>query len=508
MAASSEERNAIPGFQKSTTTGVEFTIYPQAGDPVTFDGTVTTDGRYRHDPNPSIIQAQTQKQLGAPSGNWSVTLKPGGGGQDILRQITDDDWVDLVFKEHGRRYHVVRGLVDDVQRTRSVGGSGAMSEAYVITGRDFGKIWETTPIFFNTYAQENFAGAVSQKVFSAVENVLGPPHKAVKAFLEGMLRELGKLGRATWVVPTGVPNRGPGSFIQAVYFNDDYYPQKFKDQLIGLSQNWLMPQGRLWQLAQEWSDPTFNELYMDVFPLGGGEPNILYGGRSDSQELLETESVMAVVFRERPFPTLEKGKDSLWFSLPMAVIPREQIINDTLVQSGAERFNAFFVAPQITQEVLDSGAIDLAAPLWSPDDISRHGFRRFDVISKYANKEADILTLSRSQRQQVRDWYCVNPYLLSGNIILGTGRPDIRIGMRARIPGDRTPDADETYYVESVANEWSFGIGTRTNIGVTRGFIGTDDAYMSMLSDIASHYKTGERREPGVPIEATTSNFA
>jgi len=503
-----DEYKPKPGFQGSETTGVEIIIYPQQAaftDPITFTSEpVKFGGRNQ----PSIISANVTKTLGAASGTWSFVCKPGRNEKDgysqvaqsLFSHVIDDDWIDIVFLRHGRRYHVMRGLVEDVRRGKVVSGSGATSTIFTISGRDFGKIWEQTPIWFNTYSSVNLGGAISQKVFSGMQNILGSPKKAVLAFLRDMLRELDELGTASWVLPSELPNRGPGSFLEAVNFDTSGYPINLDNQLIALSQNWLMPSGNLWQLAKEWSDPLFNELYCDIMP--DSLLSIGFAQFNPQAELPPEESGLNLIFREKPFPTINEGKDSAWFYLPLNIVPREQIISSDTGRSGAERFNAFFVAPQLTQELVGQGAMDMYEPLWSPDDISRHGFRRFDVMTKYIDiVNANLLTVIRDFREKIRDWYCLNPYLLNGTITLGVLRPAIKIGTKIRIPGARSQDEDETYYVEQVSHSWAFGSGGKTTLGVTRGFVGQDDLLLNTLQTLVNEYVIPEKARAGYSYE-------
>ncbi len=497
-----------PGFQGSETSSAEITIYTQRGDPVIFVGAqqerprrITPDGRRSADPNPSLIALSTNKTLGAPSGSWSASLKPSRVAENLFNQILDDDWVDVVFTRHGRKWHTMRGLVDDMRETKVVSGSGATSTVFQITGRDFGKIYETTPIWFSVFTDDPVVGGVALKVFGGVPNVQGSPFNVVKGYLEGFLGELSNAGRAVWKLPEGMPGIS-GTFVENVVFE----PAKGGDlpDRIAINPNYMLPNGTAWSLAQEWSDPTFQELFVDTLPT-----QFLEERQSDPDNGVPIEDTdMTVVFRERPLVNLDKGKDSPWFNLPLHIIPRQAIRQASVGRSGLERFNAFFVAPQIAQELLGAGAIDLNAPLWNPDDILRHGMRRYDVLTKYTSPNADIIGLSSALRRRIRDWYCLNPYFLNGTLELGLGLPNVHVGERVRIPGATSPDQDETYYVESVANTWSLQPGLKTTLGVTRGWRGTDDSLLEALNRIAFEYTIAVASNPDqVPAAIPTGEL-
>jgi hypothetical protein len=114
-----------------------------------------------------------------------------------------------------------------------------------------------------------------------------------------------------------------------------------------------------------------------------------------------------------------------------------------------------------------------------------------DVSSRYVSTEADLLGLSIVQRLQARDWYCINPYLLSGSLNLTRGFPQIHIGDRVRVPG-KSPIEDRHYYVEQVGHTWQFGTSIKTALGVTRGWKGTDYSYLAAVKKLAERYEIPE----------------
>jgi hypothetical protein len=481
----------LPGFQGSETSGAEVVFYGQEGDPIMFHGGVVSPvGRRREDKDPSLISVSTSKQMGAASGQWSVTMKPPKGISDsIFDLILDDDWVDIVFYRHGRRWHKMRGLVDERRKTRGITGTGATTELFTITGRSFGKIWETTPIFFSIYTDDVASGGVSYQLFTGAAG-MGNPRQAVERYLFGFLKALEGQGRANWEMPVSMPRNLGESFGNNVIFSYDQFTNDPPRQAI--NPNFLNPNGMLWQLAQEWSDPMFLELFTDQLPANWKDVT-----QGEAYEIDETD--MYAILRDRPFPTIEKGKESPWFSLPMFEIPRQMVTTHEVGMGGQERYNAFFVSPQLTQTLVGMGAVDLVKPLWNKDDMLRHGLRRFDVTSKYISDPSEddhsIATMSESQRTLCRDWYCLNPYMLSGTLGFGVGLPNLRIGTRLRIK-DNDPDKDETYYVESVTDDWLFGQGIKTTAGVTRGWVGTDDSYMWALEEMADKYETPDPSPP------------
>jgi len=484
---------ARPGFQGSETSYFEVTVYRHGDDPVVLTPAeeLPIKGRRPQDVQPSLISASTSKALGPAAGVFSFQMKPSKATGALFDQLMDDDWVDLVIYRHGQPWHVMRGLTDEIRRSRTVGGTGATSEIYTVTGRDFGKIWEITPVWFSPYANDIVSQAIANKVFQARPEVLGDPGTAVQAYLKKFLEELAGQKGPNWEPPPGMPNVEAGSFLNSVVFKvaAPYFQNKPARQ--AFNPGFMVPQGTLWSLAQQFSDPTFTELYVDLLP--DGDP---FSGRiSAGDALTPNDTQMAVVLRDKPFPVVDAaltqrlGYTPQWDKVPVLNIPRQQIVTSDLGRGGLERFNAYFVAAVVHQELMNANALNLIAPLMDRKSLTRHGLRRMDVqLSQVPDaSNLNFVEMAENHRRLLKDWYVLNPYMLSGSINLGIGRPDAKVGCRARIPTSEIGQ-EETYYIEQVGHTWSFGTSVKTSLGVTRGWRGDDDNYAENLKKESDKY--------------------
>jgi hypothetical protein len=501
------------GHQGSETTRAQVTIYTHKGDPAIAQGgeAIEFSGKSERGENPALMQVSTSKRFGQASGNWTVTCKVPRSAMPLWERVADDDWADISFSRHGRVFHVMRGLVSAINTTEATTGSGATTTVFTITGQDHGKVWEKTPVWFSTFCRENVHGHFAAKVFttkradgqdSAVAGdslVLGSPAAAVRGYMMGFLEELGNIGRENWQLPEGMPGASGTSFVQnLLMLNADFSntPERFS-----IDPNFIMQGGTLWDLAQEWSDPLFTELWLDLLP-NGDYPN-------PGEEQPIEDSQLAIIYRDRMLPIVApeweglSGKDSPYFFLPTFDVPRSLLKNRNVGRSGHERFNAFFVSSPLHQEAVGQYAVDLLSPLWDKESIRRHGLRRFDVSSKYGSKAADLLNIAEQQRAIIRDWYCMNPYLLSGTLELGRLMPDVRIGCRVRIPGRNDNESEETYYIEGVDNVWQ-PARSATTLSVTRGWIGTEDQYLETLQNVVDQYILEPKTEAGRAAGAAT----
>jgi hypothetical protein len=481
--------NLSTGFQGSETTSVEVTIYQHGDDPIVItsptDSGIQVSGYGENKSAFNLVSVSTSKALGESSGTFQIQVKYSQEAESIFSKLVDDDWVDITFYRHDQPWHVMRGLIDTINEETIVAGTGATSEVYTITGRDFGKIWEVSPIWFSPYATADIiTEAVANKVFGGTPGILGNPADAVESYMKDFLEEFAANNGPSWEPPPGMPSMKEGSFIGSVNFQKDHFQNVPARR--AFNPNHLAPNGTMWSLAHQYSDPMFTELYVDLLP--DGDP---YSARLEAGEALSpADTQMTVVIRDKPFSVVDSGVNgwtNAWFDLPLFIVPRQSILINGVGRSGFERYNAYFVSSLLHQE---NGryAISIIAPLVDMESVKRHGLRRLDIQSVQTPDNIEFVVMAEQQRRIMRDWYCLNPYFLNGTISLGMGRPDIKIGCRVRVPGDVIDATDRTYYVEQVQHNWFYGVGMRTNLGVTRGWIGTDADYLDQLEKISRKY--------------------
>ena len=492
--------NSNPGFQGSDHSWVQAIIYQHNDDPIVMNGKplgFNLNGQTGDDGSPSISSVSTQKNIGSASGSFQIELKPSQSAKNLFDTVVDDDWVDIIFWKGDEGWHVMRGLLDETPRNRSVSKNGATTTTFSLTGRDFGKIWETTPIWFSPYANDIVTQAASIEIFKGVPSVYHSPGKAPYFFLKEFIEKFTSAGGVNWAPPIGMPGTKQGTFTGNVNFHESLLGSSLffqnKPARNAFNPNGMNPQGMCWELAKEYSDEPFTELYVDLLPKGDGP---LSSKLTLGDPLTPLDTEMTVVLRDKPFPVVPTsvpfGYKHPWYDIPVQMINRQEIVSDNLSRSGYERYNSFYVTPRILQEQVGSYALNMLAPLLDKESIKRHGIRRMDVQSNVTPEDLDFKVFAEYQRNVLRDWYCLNPYMLSGTIALGHGRPDLKIGNRLAIPGSflssNELELEESYYMESVSNTWKAGTGARTNLGVTRGWIGTDAEYIAALNKVARGY--------------------
>lgn len=481
------------GFRGSETSSVEVVFYPQGDDPLfpTETRPIVCNGRTAESGAPAVVNLDLQFQLGAAAGNFSVVVK--NLDNDA---ILDDDWVDITLLRHGQPHHKLRGIVDDVKPTHSIAGEGATSKSVTISGRSWGAIFEKTPLYYERLKGE-FIDRDAITVFGAVNQNNLQPSSAdiiVEAVLKTFLGAQNDSGRSMFTLPPGMQDRitrriEAGGFaelqnalsaqlsarrtvVEQISFDtlsfDDEPQRVTQPQVFGSVGGDTM----LWDIATAYSDPYFTELIPELRPAFG--PTVT------------GERQMQVTFRTKPFMTTVD--QDAWADLPMHILGFSDLTSHDVVRSGRDRFNAFFVMPQITQDDPFMDATVIGA-LLDEDSVKKHGMRKFEVQSRYfgANAQVTPLDFANAQREQLRDWNVLNPYFWTGSIGAARFVPEADVGQRLRILRESAEEVED-YYIEGIRHRWSLPQGGRTDFTVTRGWVGGDKSQLAAMEKLASRY--------------------
>jgi hypothetical protein len=470
-------------FQESANQGCEVTIYRSRS--AVEDATVLS-GRDTQSTVPSLISCHIQNSLAAVASFGIVCKAP--PGSTYFDTLEDDAWVDIVLTKNNLRWHVMRGIVDEVRCTRQAAGSGATTTTYMVSGRSFQKIFTDTSVFFNIGSGEGLGGLLVNQLgdvlYGGIDVVQGN-------LLRNILKFLADAKRGSWAMPKRMPNT-EAAFHETFEYNTAGI-RGLLPRVIGLVP-FNIDNGQLWALVQQYADPMYTELWCDLAPA----PNTPFD-TDGTRGLGIGDTAMTVVARDKPFWQVSDalggpytGTNSPWLQLPLFTIDRQQIVTEELGRSGMERYNSFHSVDSLGQVSLGQNAQYLFGPKWAPSDMLVHGLRRLDVTSPYAFDSANIYGVTERQYTARRfyalvDWYCLNAQYLNGSLSLATGAPHVHIGSRLMVPGN-TAANNMTFYVEGVAHTWQKAQGTRTALSVTRGYMGTDAAHLSRLRQAAATY--------------------
>lgn len=502
----------------SAKTSAEIILYPHNLEPIALkpQGEAVVVGP--SDPRAGLAQlvsVRTDKSLGM-TGTWQAGVKvPRARQREWEEAITDGDWADIVLQRGRQRTHVMRGLVENVDPIVSVNATGAEVLTYQVSGFDHQAVFDKTRIYFSTYSEENVFGGAALRASTLLGSVfgLGGVRETVSGILYGFLKELAGYGRALWQVPSQMPGGG-GQYFGEVCAR--LFDAAVDDPLrIATGANMLtFDNALLWQLASEWCEAQFNELWCDLArraPVGAGVSSDVLAelGTSfpydsyalgDADALEPGDTQMALFLRRRPFPTEEDFggiEAGAWSRLPTVAISPHEVKGLPLHRSGAERVNLIEVIPSTLAEIAAT-SISLLAPLVDDEDVRLRGVRPLSMRSRYhgdSSKGVSDNDLAEMERRLLRDWHCVNPRLFSGQLPLATLRPGVRVGNVAcvtknkeRLRG-RGAEDDVTFYVEQVTHQWRAPGFGNTELGVTRGYRGGDDALFDAVRKARVRYR-------------------
>jgi hypothetical protein len=456
------------GFRGSETVAVSVVLYPHMDDPIlssdAMGPSIALNGVSNSDSEPSLISVETSKSLGAGSGTWNITIKEPTSLTSIAEIIADDDWIDITFNVNGHLTHVMRGLIDSITVDEST--SNATSRTVHLSGRDHGAILENTPIWLNQFNAE-FLQTELLSIF--VNSITPTPDTAVGSLIRGFLKTQASRDYATeFSPPIGVPYRQDDILdnIRIVMDDFDEFPERITPRL-----QMLDPQDRkLWDFVAEYADPMFCELFTDLVPKDGRP----YFDVGESAGLDETS--LGIIFRTRPFPRRNSPIGDVWSQIPRVYLSPQDISSSSIGRSGQERFNVFYASA----ELINPEHAKLIPPIINTDDAKRHGIKEITTHSSYIPKDAKAdksgELLQSDYRDMMLDFHVLNPYLWNGTLSLGNLRPDIRIGSRLTIQGE-SERRNMNFYTEQVSHSWNLG-QSKTTLGVTRGWRGTDATYL------------------------------
>jgi hypothetical protein len=500
-------------YEASTHTRVLVAFFTDARN-----GLSITDPVQSHRDFGTVVGFSSNKGFGSASGTWSLTFKktPTLAARSALRDLwsdPEDVWVKIKVQVDGQVIDTVRGMIDSISEATERVEMGKRVEVYTITGRDVGKILETTELWVNLLGQPN-DGMRSQSALTRawVDNLNGTPAHFVRILLEEWVGNSGAAA-AQWMLPPGL---GGGSFYEELLGSDGRVRgiDNMTDLVNGRT---LAPQlfsvdqtgGKLWDSLQEYSNGVMNEFWIDL------APQTAFSARALGANVLR-DMVPKVYLRERPFPTRSDDRRSTsrskWNSLPTHTLEIGDVRHRAIAKGGAAtRFNYWLFQPEglgadgygvanILQQGIDGVEYGRPGniPIWNNDSIAKHGVRRYLLNTRYiplasadSTELYNFVRLCASWLKKVHDWYAPAPMQLSGTLETNRIFPEIRIGSRVK---ERRAEGVITYYVENVAHAYAFPGSGKTTLTVTRGEYDDEDL-------LAQVYATYDRPGAGTAAE-------
>lgn len=427
-----------------------------------------------------IQSFQTTKPLDGDGGSWTVTAKGlvygdlAQAGKTWTSLLQDGDWVTINVVKNGRDMHLMTGRVDGCRVAATASGEGAAVVTVTVNGRDLTAAPVDTPLHFNPYdpLHNNVAGIDMVKLFG--DSFAGRPHEAVPKILTAALGDNAANFGHPPKVPAGVFGVLPGKWSDGIDITQRVAACRgflFAPALLNLGSA-----QSLWKLAQQYANPTFNEMWLDT---DVNEGDFVAGRKG------------YLNFRERPFVNLAEGLGSPWFKLPMNTVPLSTVKGMDLAR-GKNRVNYVQFLGAFAS-IFQGDAMALAPPSWNEDSISRWGLRMMQPTSNYLSQESNggadnWAGENKRWRDLIVAWNALNHAYWEGTLKLAEMRPDIRVGSKVALlggppakypdfPDDKgIPEAALTFYVQAVQHTWQAGQTpvAETQLLLTHGYVEKD----------------------------------
>ncbi len=501
--------------------------------------------------NSQIMSVSTKKDLAASAGNFKIVLNPRTAkdliskGVSLVSDLLEPyDLVQIQFKtgEEGYKTEMI-GVVSRASISLSVDPrTGAPTRNIIVTGYDLGKIIQDFHIYFNWYITANSAHQQQNRqigggktYFAELNGLL--KNKTAKQFIQTMLsyffKESGNLsGGPVYPVNLGVDNPNNTSNISNYIDFLSGISSTFQDHTIDNPYILLDLQGgsdnSLWDLVRAYSDKPYHETFVDlrrvnthntatnVNTIKAAEvTHVISPPRVstplskidiDNPKFLTAYSFnQPYVFYMRTTP-FSKGN---WTSLNYHTFDLSEVTHQDTSTDSDNIYNYFEVISQISTGLsqdqqlpfiyTNSGA---KVPIFDIHSISKFGFRKFPMnLTKYVQfvfgNNLEPLKKQAYLMRELFRWYCYGEDLESGVIVLkgrvGIGYNGITIGSKLIEQSSDRPTGKE-YYIESLSQDFEFGVGLKTTIGVTRGtvYYGPEGRFAKIAKLEAEYGLSGE----------------
>lgn len=459
-----------------------------------------------------------QDQLGVPSGQVSISMKPKVPRQTSASVFSEDDWSSLLSNgdwwvldaiQNKVTYRIGFGKIDTVGLAmRANMGEGQVTIR--ITGRTYGFGLEDTPVYWNPH--DPAIGAMQAVILEQVKLFSGSPKNVIIPVLETLMGSSANVALTPTALITGhiavpanlasstaVSNVAPKSWIQLLdtttKVQNNLRGEVALPQLISTEDPFSTQS--IWASIDSWRNQPLNELFVDTNPLA-------------------TDKAEAFLFlREKPFVNADDGLVSPWFQLTNWNM-EASIIKDIALTKGSNRFNHFYMMGALTAAIAED-TYGLYSPVVDADSVGTHGLRRLHERTNYIESvtpevlplggksagapggHAGFISESKSWQKLVASWNVLNHEYWNGRITYGEMIPGIRKGQKVTIingppagykgfPTDLgVATAGMSFYVEGFMHTWVDGESplAETQILVSRGYVEFSRA-ADVLSAVAS----------------------
>lgn len=443
------------------------------------------------DPAYQLLSVNTQKSLSSPAGAFTISL----AGTQWTAYLKPNDIVVIQMGYAGEKTLTTAmvGFIDNVRRTRSMGGDGTPIVSCTVTGRDFGKVLNKSMLKF--YPEIGMAdGAKEQKFFLTDEGWLelmkfftadqittGTPAVVLDNIMRGILL---RLNDVKWKV---YDEHGTEPKAKEVTLGNVLRYQLAKiDVFLPLLLTADQFEGAVWNLMERCSIKPFTELWVDVrsseeawnpSPKNRAVPDTVEQSSSPNKasadppypapafQFGEDGAKILLCLRETPFDS--KHKDILM----RHEIHQDDVSNEDLSINDNEHYNLFWAGTTINPLGIDLKRV--APPLFNEKDAKKFGLSPLEVqveglnIERSKEDEHKVLLedMTKAYTAKLKAWFEKNHEYWNGTLTV-RGDANVRIGHMINY---RAPSFEKEFYVEGVSHTFNVFDDWKMTLQVTRG---------------------------------------
>jgi len=449
----------------------------------------------------AIAGVTVNKNINAPSSTFEFSLHP---SENWKSRISPGDWVAIYLYSTSRafdegendlRYLVSFGNVDRVSRVIEKDEiTDKTTLRYKISGRGFGKVFETTDLWFDPYLLQKETLDVALRTSGLLMSGTVNDHleTVLRVFL-GQGADFPTIGRTSpldqWIIPESLAVLF--GIEDAAGLTDEGFPRlygilrrQFFENMPGakvMTAVGLDSNGSVWDLITRVSNQPINEVFLEEVRDGSGYafPTIVVRPRplnttflrnnlgNKADELISTLNGAVTIFQE-------------FARQSYLEISQAEVMYEDLGRDDHSRLNMFmlqnkellasYLHPSTNINPNNKG---LGWPLVSRESIKRHGLRRYDTFEEFLYTRTDVKenvplsNLMLAFLGQIYDQNFANTLYESGTIEC-TGVLEAELGKVLRvISQDDSPD--KFFYIEGYEHQWTYPQTWRTTFTLTHG---------------------------------------
>jgi hypothetical protein len=425
--------------------------------------------------NNDIVRCTVSKDKSSHAGTFTIVLKAGRVGSDsdefsnkdlidYTKTVKPGDWVNIYITKTGGPNDISKdslkmlGIVEQVTLEEFDNpASGAPTQVFVVSGKDFGKVFESQ-IFFNPIMNSETAATIFGADFlnDSLKAVSASPTpspddvmKALVSFFYGGAFAKSNREHETWFVPPSLAkffgvdlqSKTKPSFIDIFDYNSRIGLEgangAIKGKLPGQTVIKSLPtSGTIWQVLSYYSNALLNELYCDLVPTAKGLKPTL-------------------IFRQLPYSvaggnlkiSTNVGQDQRTFlhALPKTTINSSMIKRKVVSKVDAERINHVVVIPRIETPFPFGYKSAL-----NPTSVQRYGLRSLAVETAYAaNGEDSFEAYCLLCVNLLAEWFFNNEDYYNGSITVEGLDKQVPLGSNLFIE-----DIGQLYHVEGYTHNF------------------------------------------------------